>query len=122
MIVLCYFFYFYPLLLAQPIYHPAVIMKRQATNSFTGEEAYISFVGCGADNKSLIDQLPSMKAILLGALQQIEDHKKEIIKLQGGLARAELKVLELTRNIENMTNENQRTRQHQDRMRGMSFC
>ena len=53
-------FSFSQTLTGQPGYHPALIVKRQAADSFVSEEAYISFGGCGASNKSLIDELPFM--------------------------------------------------------------
>ena len=54
---------------AQKGYHPAQIVKKEGGNSFVREEAYISFGGCGANNKSLFDELP----LIISRLSVLEE-------------------------------------------------
>ena len=49
------------LLTANQVFHPAIIVKKGPSSSIHSEEAYISFVGCETNNRSIIDELPTTR-------------------------------------------------------------
>ena len=89
-----YTFIFSHILLAQSNFHPALIMKLDSGDSFTSDKVYISFVGCGPDNTSVIDQLPM-----------------KLEALASELAMTKLQLSGLTKNVENLTKELARMRE-----------
>ena len=96
---------------AQSNFHPALIMQRVAADYFTSEEVYISFLGCGSNNKSVIDQLPLIMSIVSDVLRRIENFTKENIKLAKELESSKLELSDVKRDFENLTKEHQRTRE-----------
>ena len=108
MLLSSYTFLFSQILFAQSNFHPALIMKKLTPDSFTSEEVYISFVGCGSENKSVIDQLPLMKSTLSDVLHRIENLAKELRQLQGlakELAMTQLQLSGQAKAVENVTTE-----------------